>query len=291
MKRRNLAPALSLCLGVLVALGNVPAAAQVDLSGVWTIRLHEDEPERGPGAGYGNYTGLPVNDDARQRGMSWHPSLHNVPEHQCVPLSPEYNNRWSNQQIWKEQDPVTGDVIAWHLHKSWQEQYRVFWMDGRARPPEGSPHTFQGFSTAKWDGDKLVVMTTHVKEGPIRRNGIQHSDRATLIEHFVRHGDHLMVSSILKDPVYFTEPLIHTSNYVLSIIDEIDPYPCEVVTEIATQGKGYVPHFVPWGDTPPRVERDRARRGVSLETWFGGAETMYPEYVYRIYPDYVSGVR
>ena len=203
-----------LALFLFSALGSGLALAQVDLSGVWTIRLHEDRPERGPGAGYGNYTGLPVNDDARQRGLSWHPSLHNVPEHQCVPVTPHMNTRWSNQQIRKEQDPVTGEVIAWHLQKSWGEQYRVFWMDGRPPPPEGSPHTFQGFSTAKWDADTLVVTTTHMKEGPIRRNGIQHSDRATMIEHYIRHGDHLMVSVITKDPVYFTEPMIHTSDYV-----------------------------------------------------------------------------
>ena len=168
----------------------------------------------------------------------------------------------------------------------------AIWMDGRPRPPDGSPHTFQGFSTAEWDGDKLVVTTTHMKEGPIRRNGIQHSDQATMVEHYIRHGDYLTISIITHDPVYFTEPMIHSSIYVLSLIQEIAPYPCESVTEIATQRKGYIPHFLPGSDDiNSRVETDRLRRGVSLETWLGGAQTMYPEYVYEIYPDYVTGSR
>ena len=277
MTHRILKAVLLMGVYLFTALGGGVAVAQVDLTGVWSIRLHEDEPERGPGAGYGEFVSLPVNEDAIQRGLGWHPSLHNVPEHQCVPLTPEYNNRWSNQRIWKEVDPITGAVIAWHLQKSWGQQYRTFWMDGREPPPEGSPHTFQGFSTAEWDGDKLRVRTTRIKDGPIRRNGIQHSDQAEMIEHFIRHGDHLMITSLTKDPVYFTEPLVHSTNYTLELEEEISPYPCEVVTEIATQGKGYVPHILPWNDT--RVEIDRATRGLPLETWLGGAETMYPDYM------------
>ena len=37
-------------------------------------------------------------------------------------------------------------------------------------------HTAMGFSTGKWDGDILVVTTTHLKEGWTRRNGLTRSD-------------------------------------------------------------------------------------------------------------------
>ena len=277
---------------VLLALGISPAMAQIDLTGVWTVRIHEDWPEIGPGAGYGNFMGLPINEDARARGLAWHPSLQNVPEHQCVPVTPEYGDRWSHQKIWSEQDPVTGEVIAWHLQKSWQQQVRTFWMDGREPPPEGSPHTFQGFSTAEWQGNTLVIKTSRLKEGPIRRNGIQHSDKAELIEHFIRHGDYLTISVITHDPIYFTEPMIHSSVYVKSLVDEVTPYPCEVVTEITTQEKHYIPHFLPGSDDiNSRVEEDRLKRGVRLESWLGGAKTMYPEYIFELYPDYKSKSR
>ena len=35
----------------------------------------------------------------------------------------------------------------------------------------------------------LKVTTTHLKEGWLRRNGVPRSEKATLIEHFIRHGD------------------------------------------------------------------------------------------------------
>lgn len=52
-------------LAVVIALATAPAAyAQVDLAGEWTIRYHEDAPERGPGPDIGDYLGLPINDAA-----------------------------------------------------------------------------------------------------------------------------------------------------------------------------------------------------------------------------------
>ena len=50
----------------LLALGaSAPASAQIQLSGVWNPRTHEDQLDRGPGPDLGDYTGLPINDAAR----------------------------------------------------------------------------------------------------------------------------------------------------------------------------------------------------------------------------------
>ena len=97
----------------------------------------------------------------------------------------------ANLRIWKEVDTDTQQIIAYHTHISWQAPERTIWMDGRPHPPEYAPHTWQGFSTGKWEGDMLTVTTTHLKNGWIRRNGIPRSDRATVTEHWIRHGDHL----------------------------------------------------------------------------------------------------
>ena len=82
-------------------------------------------------------------------------------------------------------------------------------MDGRPRPSPHAQHSWQGFSTGEWEGDMLKVTTTHLKEGWLRRNGVPRSDKATLIEHFIRHGDYLTLVTIVKDPVYLTEPFAH----------------------------------------------------------------------------------
>ena len=73
-------------------------------------------------------------------------------------------------------------------------------MDGRPHPPAYAAHTWQGFSTGKWEGDMLTITTTHLKIGWIRRNGIPRSDKATVVEHWIRHEKYLTWVVIINDP-------------------------------------------------------------------------------------------
>jgi hypothetical protein len=75
--------------GILLAMP-LPAFAQVDLSGPWGARLHEDNLERGGGPEMNEFEGLPINAADRMRGDSWSASLWTVPEHQCIPHPSDY---------------------------------------------------------------------------------------------------------------------------------------------------------------------------------------------------------
>jgi len=261
---------------VTTILLSVPALAQMDPSGEWAPRFHEDQPERLAGPDIGDYLGLPINDAARLRGDSWDASLLTLPEHQCKPHPADYSPRGpANLRIWKEVDKDSQQLIAYHTHISWQAPERTIWMDGREHPPEYAAHTWQGFSTGQWEGDTLTVTTTHLKTGWIRRNGIPRSDRATLVEHWVRHGDYLMLVSIVTDPVYLTEPFIRTSNWVLDPRQQIAPYPCEAVVEVE-RPKGTIPHHLPGTNT--FLGEFPKKYGVPEVAARGGAETMYPEF-------------
>ncbi len=66
---------------------------------------------------------------------------------------------------------------------------RTIWLDGRKHPSPNAPHTWEGFSTGVWDGDTLVVKTTHLKEGWVRRNGIPRSANGKLTEFLIRHDN------------------------------------------------------------------------------------------------------
>ncbi len=261
-------------LMIIAALTPLIGFAQIDLSGEWNPVFHEDQPERIPGPEIGDYLGLPITDAARLRGEAWDAEILTLPEHQCKPHPADYAPRGpANTRIWKEVDRDTQQIIAWHTHISWQAPERTIWMDGRPHPPEYAAHTWQGFSTGKWDGDILTVTTTHLKTGWIRRNGIPRSDRATLTEHFIRHGDRLTLVSIVNDPVYLTEPFIRSTDYELDPHQQIDPYPCEVVTEVP-RPKGEVPHFLP--GTNPFLNEFAMRHNIPEKSAHGGAETMYP---------------
>ncbi len=154
-------------------------------------------------------------------------------------------------------------------------QERTIWMDGRPHPPEYAAHTWQGFSTGKWDGDMLTITITHLKESSIRRNGVPRSERATATQHFIRHGNYLTVATIVNDPAYLTEPFIRTSDYVLDPSHVILPYLCDVVVEV-DRPSGTVPHHLP--GTNAFLGEFPAHYGVPPEAARGGAETMYPEY-------------
>src|SRR6187455_527477 len=208
-------PRIVVCALFVIGVAS-PAAAQVDLSGMWAPIFHEDQVERIPGPDVGDYAGLPINDALRMRADSWDASLLTLPEHQCKPHPSTYGFRGvGNLRITAEVDDKTQSIVKLHTHIQWQEQRRDIWMDGRPHPPAYAAHTWQGFSTGRWDGDMLTVTTTHLKLGWIRRNGIPRSDAATLTEHFVRHGQYLTLIAVIDDPVYLTEPFVRTTNWTI----------------------------------------------------------------------------
>ncbi len=250
--------------------------AQMDPTGEWAPQFDEDFLERIPGPDIGDYLGLPINNAARLRGDSWDASLLTLPENQCRPHPSDYAWRGpANLRIWKEIDRDTQKLIAYHTHISWQAPERTIWMDGRPHPPAEAAHTWQGFSTGKWDGDVLTITTTHLKEGWIRRNGIPRSENATVTEHLFRHGDRLTVMVIVNDPDYLTEPFVRTTDFLYDARQEIAPYPCEAVVEIP-RPRGTVPNHLP-GDNKFLAEFAN-REKLPFAATRGGAETMYPEY-------------
>jgi hypothetical protein len=259
-----------------IVVASAPAFAQIDFAGEWAPVFHEDQPERGPGPEIGDYLGIPINDAARLRGDSWDASLLTVPEHQCKPHPSDYSMRGpANTRIWKEVDAPTQQLIAYHTHISWQAPERTIWMDGRPHPPEYAAHTWQGFSTGKWDGGTLTITTTHLKNGWIRRNGIPRSEKAVVTEHWMRHGDHLTWVVVINDPVYLTEPFIRSTDFVLNPQQVIAPYPCAAVVEV-DRPQGVVPHHLPGTNT--FLEEFSKKVNVPFEATRGGAQTMYPEY-------------
>src|SRR6185295_4829256 len=156
---------------------------------------------------------------------------------------------------------------------------RMIWLDGRPHPSAQAAHTWAGFSTGRWERDTLTVTTTHFKVGWLQRNGVAHSDAATMTEHFMRHGDVLTVVTIVDDPVYLEEPFIRSSNWVLSLTQEVGRSQFDVVDEVAGHRKGYVPHYLP-GSAGAQAKLTEFAAGHKLpaEAARGGAAETHPEY-------------
>src|SRR5216684_1820760 len=240
---------LSLLAGILISVPvfaqgpgsyNPGSAPGLDLAGNWGPVFHEDAPERGPGPELVNYLGIPITDRARLGGLSYDASRFTLPEHQCEVHSVQYIYRGPlNLRIWEERDPVSQALIAIKQYIDNYEQTRTIWMDGRPHPSEYAAHTWMGFSTGKWEGNALTVTTTHIKMGWIMRNGVPASDRTTLSEHFIRHGDHLLDVIVVNDPVYLSEPFIRTQDWRLNLNGEPNAWgpcgPAQIIDEIPNQ--------------------------------------------------------
>lgn len=255
--------------------GAASASAHTVLDGAWTVRYHEDFDERGQGPSVGEYEGLPINEAARARGDAWSASLITVPEHQCLPHPPEYSGSFGGLRFESVIDPVTQQLMAYRIRQSWMNVVRMVWMDGRPHPPAGALHTWEGFATGKWEGDVLVVSTTHLKPSYLRRNGLPRSDKGTLTERFYRVGDVLTWIAAINDPVYLTELVVRSRDFAFDPGYQTSLYPCSVDIE-TVRPEGEIPHHLP--GTNADLDEYAIEHNLPRAAVRGGAETTYPEY-------------
>ena len=264
----------------LAIAGPTRVFAQIDLAGEWTTVPHEDL-RIGMGARLlGDYTGLPINEAARLRADTWDASLQSTREHQTI-VYPAAS--WvfpaGGMRISKIVDDLIQREVALKIYKigGAGSTTRWIWMDGRPHPPEYAAHSWWGFSTGVWEGDMLTVTTTHVKAGWIRANGVPASDRVTLTEHIVRHGNVLTIITLVVDPVYLEEPYISSLSWTFDPGQQlIAPPPSEIVDELPGRPDGFVPHHLPGTNSALHQFADTHK--LPFEATRGGKETIYPEY-------------
>lgn len=277
-------------LSLLAILPTSIAFAQVDFTGAWDhpgIFGQEDFNDRGQGPEIGDFLGLPLNAAGMLKAETYSGSWLSVPEHQCTPHPAAYQMWGPNTlMVNAEYDRVRRVTDAIRLDGTFGID-RIIWMDGRPHPVPEALHTFQGFSTGHWEGDSLVVETSHMKPGWLRRNGTPTSEHATMLEYFTRYDDYLLVTTIVDDPVYFAEPFIRTTEYLPTERPAPalgDPfqrndgpvfYKCFPAEE-TTAGKYYVPHYLPGENELLDEFSDK----YSVPRWAmaAGAPSMYPEF-------------
>lgn len=273
-----------------VVLLSSSAYAQIDLSGHWAARQHEDWEERGPGPEIVDYLGLPINDDARARALSYSTSALSLPERQCLYYAPHYAAIGPfGLEIWADTDPNSGQVVAWNIGAFIDRAITKIWMDGRPPPPENALHTFGGFATGVWEGETLTAHVTHFKEGFLRRNGTPTSDQASFTMHIARYGTTLTVLEVIEDPVYLTEPFVVSRSWQLDPTENMArvPAPCVPEAELpGLKGEGDVPHYLPGKN--PFVNDVTKMYNIPVEAVMGGADTMYPEFRKKLKDRYLA---
>lgn len=267
---------INIILASAIAFGQkpTPQTSGVDISGSWTsARGNTGENEMV------DYAGEPLNEAGRLYALSWNPTLMTTRQQQCAGYEPVRLLDRGSRRFWEVRDPYTQKLIAIGMYGQITEGTRMVWMDGRPHPPAYAKHTFLGFATGKYEGNVLSVYTTHLKRNWIRTpNGVPFSDQATLVEHFIRHGDRLTYVTVLADPVYFTEPLVTTFDLARTNKDpDAWLYACDDGEQILGRRPDQVPNYL-FGQNPfLREHADRFH--IPLLAALGGAATIYPDNV------------
>ena len=262
-------------------LVGAPAIAQspgIDFSGEWTqwIVQGEGDPRMQE---VGDIVNIPYNDAGRQSAETHNLSLWGLPEYQCRPHVATFHWRGTGQnRISKVVDPVSRETTAFRMER--RRNFDVlFYLDGRRHPPEEAAHTWAGFSTGKWEGNMLVITTTHIKDGYYGMNGMPSSDQVTITERWIRHGDYLFVVQSIDDPVYLEEPYVTSQAFRIDLEARLPPSPCIPVDESPLE-RGAVPHFLPGTNTYFTDFVDK--HNIPREVLNDGAEKMYPEYQMKL---------
>jgi hypothetical protein len=100
-----------------------------------------------------------------------------------------------------------------------------------APPAAAPPNAGRGGTQNGW----LKVVTTNLKSGYLRKNGLPYSEKATVTEYFQPTPEtygvrYMIVTTIIEDPDYLTGALITSSNYkkLPDTNNGWDPQPCSV---------------------------------------------------------------
>jgi hypothetical protein len=219
------------------------AAAPIDLTGTWVSVVTEDWRWRMLTPPRYDYAAVPLTAEGRRVADNWDPAADEAAGLQCkvygaasvMRLPGRLRISWADDNALKiETDAGT--------------QTRLLRFGA---PGPGGARTWQGQSNAIWQipettgrggqaaprSGQLKVVTTRMRAGYLRTNGVPYSANAVLTEYFVRveapNGDHwLIVTSIVDDPVYLTEPFVTSTHFKREPNDaKFAPTPCVVHRE------------------------------------------------------------
>jgi hypothetical protein len=219
--------------------GRAGTPAGVDLTGMWVSVVSEDWRWRMVTPARGDYANIPLNEAGRKVADTWDPARDEKAGEQC--------RAYAAPAIMREPGRVRiswQDDLTLKLETDAGQQTRLFRFNapGAVSPASAVPapqRSWQGVSVARWEpppsssagrgiplglaprvgaGRSLEVLTSQIRPGYLRKNGVPFSENATVTEYFdvfgePGGGDWFVVTTIVRDSQYLGEPWITTSHF------------------------------------------------------------------------------
>jgi hypothetical protein len=234
------------------------ASAPVDLTGYWVSIVTEDWRFRMVTPAKGDYASVPISQAGRAAADMWDPAKDEAAGEQCrsygaaglMRVPGRLHITWENETTLRVDTDAGTQTRLFHFAAGGGRGGGPLTAPAPA-PPSGAP-TWQGDSVATWEaaggggrggrggggapaaprGGSLKVVTTNLRPGYLRKNGVPYSANTVLTEYFDRtietNGDSwLIVSTTVEDPMYLTGPF-YTSTHFKKEADgaKWSPSPC-----------------------------------------------------------------
>jgi hypothetical protein len=223
------------------------AAAPIDLTGYWVSIVTQDWRWRMVTPAKGDYPRLPLTPEARAIAEAWDPAKDEAAGEQCrsygapalMSVPGRLHITWQDDRTLKvEVDAGTQTRILSFADNDAPADTTA--RDGGSAANSGAslrpPRTWQGISVAQWQtprpnvplllrpaertadapavtptGGSLRVVTTNLRAGYLRKNGVPYSENAVLTEHWdvykrANGEEYLTITTQVDDPQYLRTP-------------------------------------------------------------------------------------
>jgi hypothetical protein len=251
------------------------AAALVDLTGNWVAQITEDWRWRMITPPKGDYASVPLNPLGRQVADRWDPAADAAAGEQCrafgaggiMRLPTRLKIAWADDETLRIETDLGQQVRELRFGAaaqdaavpSWQGRSAAAWLGvppaanpfgglvaptqeaaaarggAGAGPPAGGPPA----AAPPVARGSLKVVTTSLRPGYLRKNGVPYSDQAVVTEYYDRFAmfgnDYLQVVTVVTDPVYLTTPFVVSNQFKREPDDSNwNPTPCAIEPPLGT---------------------------------------------------------
>jgi hypothetical protein len=215
------------------------ANAPEDITGYWVSLVTEDWRFRMVTPAKGDFASVPLNGAGRGMANNWDPAKDEAAGEQCKSYGAAGLMRVPGRVhiTWQDESTLKVEMDS-------GQQTRTFHFN--APSPADEKPSLQGYSVATWDGPppgrgargpmragSLKVVTTHLKSGYLRKNGVPYSDNTVLTEYYSRTNEtdgtsYLIITTVVDDPMYLTGPFITSTHFKMEPNgSKWMPMPCE----------------------------------------------------------------
>jgi hypothetical protein len=236
------------------------AAAAFDLTGTWVAVVTEDWRWRMVTPPKNDVASVPLNGEGRKVAASWDLDQDNASGNQCRAFGAAGIMRQPLrvQISWQDDQTLKLDTDSGQQTRLFRFATPSAAVTNRTSAIGSAERTWQGTSSAEWakqaqsrglgfggrgggaaSGGSLKVVTTNMKAGYLRKNGVPYSEDAVLTEYYNRHSgpgdlEWFTVTTVVEDSKYLAQPFITSSSFKREADNsKWKPAPCQTAPPTA----------------------------------------------------------